>query len=105
MSKANTNTTDPAVTPDEGGTTTPTNTTPEVPSTPKATAPTAEKTVKIRLPRERKDQEDVFVSINERTWLIKRGVEVEVPECVAALLHDQEHMLEQIMEFEEVHAE
>ena len=96
MSK--TNTTDPAVTPDEGGTTP---TTPEVPTDP---APTAEKTVKIRLPRDRKDQEDVFVSINERTWLIKRGVEVEVPECVAAVLHDQEHMLEQIMDFQEANA-
>ena len=96
MSK--TNTTDPAVTPDKGGTT------PITPEVPTAPAPTAEKTVKIRLPRDRKDQEDVFVSINERTWLIKRGVEVEVPECVAAVLHDQEHMLEQIMDFQEANA-
>lgn len=42
-----------------------------------------EKLIKIRLPKERREQEDVFVGINERTWLIKRGVEVEVPECVA----------------------
>ena len=35
-----------------------------------------EKLVRIRLPKERRDQEDVFVGINERTWLIKRGVEV-----------------------------
>lgn len=78
---------------------------PEVtPPAPAGPAAPAEKTVKIRLPRERKDQEDVFVSINERTWLIKRGVEVEVPECVAAVLHDQEHMLEQIMDFQEANA-
>ena len=83
MSKANTNTTDPAVTPDEGGTTTPTNTTPEVPSTPKATAPAAEKTVKIRLPRERKDQEDVFVSINE-TSLMADAVNVITKETQLA---------------------
>ena len=35
-----------------------------------------EKTVKIRIPRTKADQEDVFVSVNMRTWLIKRGVEV-----------------------------
>ena len=37
-----------------------------------------EKTVKIRLPRTREDHGDVFVSVNARTWLIQRGVEVEV---------------------------
>lgn len=60
-----------------------------------------EKLIKIRLPKERRDQEDVFVGVNERTWLIKRGVEVEVPECVAEVLHDREMMLETIMEFED----
>lgn len=60
-----------------------------------------EKLIKIRLPKERRDQEDVFVGINERTWLIKRGVEVEVPECVAEVLRDREMMLETIMDFED----
>ena len=60
-----------------------------------------EKTVKIRLPRDRQEQEDVFVGINERTWLIKRGVEVEVPECVAEVLRHREEMLEKIMAFED----
>lgn len=45
-----------------------------------------EKLVTIRLPRERKDQGDLFVSVNERTWLIKRGVDVEVPECVKEVI-------------------
>lgn len=45
-----------------------------------------EKTVKIRIPRTNKEQGDVFVSVNERTWQIKRGVEVEVPECVKEVL-------------------
>lgn len=49
-----------------------------------------EKMVKIRIPRVKGDSnDDVYVSINERTWLIQRGVDVEVPECVAALLNDQ----------------
>lgn len=59
-----------------------------------------EKTVKIKLPRERRDQEDVFVGVNERTWLIKRGVEVEVPACVAEVLMNRENMLESIMAFQ-----
>ena len=59
-----------------------------------------EKIVKIRIPRNRKDEDDVFVSVNERTWLIKRGVEVEVPECVAEVLRHQEEALEQAYEFE-----
>ena len=60
-----------------------------------------EKTVRIRLPKERREQEDVFVGINERSWLIKRGVEVEVPECVAEVLENRELMLEKIMAFED----
>lgn len=64
------------------------------------TAPAKEKTVKIRIPRTKADQEDVFVSVNARTWIVKRGVEVEVPECVAEVLRHQEEALETIMEFE-----
>jgi hypothetical protein len=56
-----------------------------------------EKMVKIRIPRTKADQEDVFVSVNMRTWLVKRGVEVEVPECVAEVIRHQEEMLESVM--------
>ena len=59
-----------------------------------------EETVKIKLPRIRKDDGDVFVSVNERTWLIKRGVEVEVPTCVAEVLEHQEQMQEEAYDFE-----
>ena len=59
-----------------------------------------EKTVKIRIPKTKKEQEDVFVSVNNKTWLIKRGTEVEVPECVAEVLRHQEEMLEVIMNFD-----
>lgn len=64
---------------------------------------TKEKLVKIRIPRTRADQEDVPVWVNNRSWLIKRGVEVEVPECVAEVLRHQEEVLESIMLFEEAH--
>lgn len=54
-----------------------------------------EKTVKIRLPRTKAEDGDVFVSVNDRNWLIQRGVEVEVPECVAEVLRHQEDALEE----------
>ena len=59
-----------------------------------------EKTVTIRLPKNRNQQEDVLVSVNNRTWLIQRGVNVEVPLCVAEVLKHQENMQETIMLFE-----
>lgn len=64
----------------------------------KTEAPKKEKLVKVKIPKVRANQEDVFVSVNERTWIVKRGVEVEVPECVAEVLQHQEEMLDFIME-------
>jgi hypothetical protein len=60
---------------------------------------TTKKMVKIKIPRTKKDEEDVFVSVNMETFLIKRGVEVEVPDYVAEVLQHQEEMLENIMLF------
>jgi len=62
---------------------------------------TNEKKVTIRIPRTRADQEDVFVSVNNYTCMIQRGVEVEVPAAVAEVLRHQEEMLETIMRFEQ----
>lgn len=59
-----------------------------------ATTAKTEKKVKIRIPITRENTADVYVSINERSWLIKRGVEVEVPECVVEVLRNQEIALE-----------
>lgn len=59
------------------------------------------KKVKIRIPRTKADQEDVFVSVNMETFIIKRGVEVEVPDYVAEVLQHQEEALENIMLFDE----
>lgn len=59
-----------------------------------------EKMVKIKIHRNRKDEEDVFVSVNERTWLIKRGEYVEVPECVKEVLDHQEMMLDEAYDFD-----
>ena len=60
-----------------------------------------QKMVKVRIPRTKSDQEDVFVSVNMYNCIIKRGVEVEVPDFVAEVLRHQEEALEEIMLFEE----
>ncbi len=59
------------------------------------------KKVKIRLPKVRGQEADVFVSVNNYSCVIKRGEEVEVPEFVKEVLDHQEQMLETIMEFED----
>ena len=61
---------------------------------------TGPKMVNIRIPRTKADQENVFVSVNLRTYMIERGKDVEVPDFVAEVLRHQEEMLEEIMLFE-----
>lgn len=55
-----------------------------------------EKMVEIKLPRYRDDDAnaDVVVYVNERSWQIKRGELVRVPECVAEVLRNQERALD-----------
>lgn len=72
--------------------------------TTKTTTTNPRKMVKIRIPRTKANEEDVFVSVNMETFLIKRGVEVEVPDYVAEVLTHQEEMLENIMLFNEAKA-
>ena len=44
---------------------------------------------KVFLPRGRKNEENfVIVSVNGRNYKIMKGVEVEVPECVAEVLEN-----------------
>ena len=59
-----------------------------------------EEKVKIRLPLNREDNSDVFVAVNGRTWLIKRGVEVEVPPCVVEVLRHQEEALAKAYDYQ-----
>ncbi len=69
----------------------------------KATTPTPAKRikkVKIRLPFTKSEQDDVLVGVNGKTWLIKRGVEVEVPAYVAEVLQHSEDMRITAMEYE-----
>lgn len=62
-------------------------------------APAVEKMVQIKIPLTREETGDVFVSVNDRQWLIKRGEYVEVPECVAEVLRHQENALRRAIEF------
>lgn len=64
-------------------------------------APVPVKKVRIKLPLTRTEKDDVFVGVNGKSWLIKRGEEVEVPEYVAKVLQNQEKMLALAMEYEE----
>lgn len=66
--------------------------------------PEAEKTVRIRLPKDKEHKEPVWVRVNERKWLIQRGVEVEVPQCVYEVLTHQEEMEAVVLAFEEANA-
>lgn len=65
-----------------------------------ATTTSKPKMVKIKLPLTRTEKDDVYVAINGKSFLIKRGVTVEVPASVAEVLQHKEEMLAQAMEFE-----
>ena len=53
-----------------------------------------EQKIAIKIPKTRDTKEDVTVSINDRTFLIQRGVTVEVPLPVYYVLRNQERAQE-----------
>lgn len=57
-------------------------------------------TVVIRLPLSRGEREDVYVAVNGKSYLIRRGEPVEVPCAVAEVLERREQMLELSMRYE-----
>lgn len=57
--------------------------------------------VTIKLPITRNEKEDKWVAVNGKSMLIKRGVAVEVPKCIAEVLEHQENMLIKAMEIQE----
>lgn len=66
--------------------------------------PEQEKTVIIKIPLDRTVEEDPVVWVNNRRYIIKRGVPVEVPESVAEILANQEKMLQYCYDYEQAHA-
>ncbi len=59
-----------------------------------------DKMVKVKIDLTRTEKDDVYVALNGKSYLIKRGVEVEVPAGVAEIIDHSEKMLTQAMEFE-----
>lgn len=59
----------------------------------KTTANDPDELVKIKLFKDsEKYKDDVFVAVNGRSFVIKRGVEVEVPRYIAEVLDHQQKM-------------
>lgn len=57
----------------------------------------AEKMVTIFIPRDKDSKEaSRFVSVNDRTFYVPIGVNVEVPECVANAIAESQRALEEI---------
>ena len=54
-----------------------------------------EELITIRLPITKEQQDDVFIRVNHRTWLVKRGETVKLPACAVEVLeHSEQAMLE-----------
>lgn len=58
------------------------------------------KKVTIVIPLTRHDSEDYWVAVNGEKYLIKRGEPVEVPDYIAAAIHDSDKMLAEAMAYE-----
>ena len=59
------------------------------------------KMVTIKLPLTRTEKKDEYVAVNGRTFQIKRGEAVEVPDYVAEAIENSEAMLSISMAYEE----
>ena len=55
--------------------------------------------VTVRIPRLKDDNSDVYVSVNDHTWLIQRGKEVEIPRCAAEVLEHSDDMEEEAYKY------
>lgn len=62
---------------------------------------TKPKTAKIKLPLTRFEKDDQYVGVNGKTYQIKRGEEVEVPESVKEVLENREKMLRIAYDFQD----
>jgi hypothetical protein len=58
------------------------------------------KKVKIKLPLTRTEKDDVWVAMNGKSYLIKRGETVEVPAGIAEILQNKEEQLAKALAYE-----
>ncbi len=56
----------------------------------RAKSTATETKMSIKLPRISGKSEAVFVSVGDRSWRIKRGCDVEIPECAYDVLRNAE---------------
>lgn len=56
--------------------------------------------VTINIPFNRHEKDDVWVAVNGKSMQIKRGIDVEVPRCIAKALEHSQNMLIKAMEYE-----
>ena len=56
--------------------------------------------VTVNIPITRHETEDVWVAVNGKSMQIKRGVDVEVPLCIAKALEHSQNMLIEAIEYE-----
>ena len=66
-----------------------------------AEAAAKEKYVTVKIPKDRERNEDEIVWVNDRRFIIRRGEEVSVPECVAEVLRLKERALDEMYAYEE----
>ena len=62
-----------------------------------------EELISIRLPITKDMQDDVFVRVNHRTWLIKRGETVKVPACVVEVLEHADQATAESLQYQAAH--
>lgn len=56
--------------------------------------------VTINIPITRSEKDDIWVAVNGKSMQIKRGVDVEVPLCIAKALEHSQNMLIEALEYE-----
>lgn len=56
--------------------------------------------VTINIPITRSEKDDVWVAVNGKSMQIKRGIDVEVPLCIAKALEHSQNMLIEAIEYE-----
>ena len=57
--------------------------------------------VTINIPFNRFEKEDVWVAVNGKSVQIKRGMDVEVPRCIAEAIKHSDDMMIEAIEFQE----
>ena len=55
----------------------------------------------INIPFNRFEKDDVWVAVNGQSVQIKRGIDVEVPQCIAEAIKHSDDMMIEAIEFQE----